>query len=319
MDGLRANPHVGFNHEKTMDKIQDTFSVFKDKKGARKGNHDGEIPDDGVDFSVPEDEEPPKPPETEEQREAPEYEDMIDGPLPAKGLGAGQKYLGKPRFPWAAVWAPPTSLCFGLQGKKGVAHRCSFDGGEFTTVTRVVAATAEGNAKVIISYLREALSMKESQLDEPWKSSDAREKMLLMKLRVLESPAQLAAFGWNAMQRHEIPPDQDRDFYFPQYVPVRERCSGPVFCVTWVRKVSSFREIPTAVKADPPPLSTGLLFGTSIKELADPYNLFPEWDDEGSGPDRAGGTSTRHLRENALCVQGSNAIGCCHVVHVSTG
>ena len=96
MDGLRANPHVGFNHEKTMDKIPDTFSVFKDKKGARKGNPRDEIPDDGVDFSVPEDEEPPKPPEAEEQGEAPEYEEMIDGPLPAKGLGAGPKYLGKP-------------------------------------------------------------------------------------------------------------------------------------------------------------------------------------------------------------------------------
>ena len=129
MDGLRANPHVGFNHEKTMDKIQDTFSVFKDKKGARKGNPDDEIPDDGVDFSVPEDEKPPKPPETEEQGETPEYEDMIDGPLPAKGLGAGPKYLGKPRFPWAAIWAPPTTLCFGLEGKNGVAHRYSFDGG----------------------------------------------------------------------------------------------------------------------------------------------------------------------------------------------
>ena len=42
-------------------------------------------------------------------------------------------------------------------------------------MTRVVAATAEGTAKVIISYVREALSTKESQLDEPWKSSDKGE------------------------------------------------------------------------------------------------------------------------------------------------
>ena len=84
------------------------------------------------------------------------------------------------------MWAPPTTLCFGLEGKNGVAHRYSFDGGEFTTVTRVVAATAEGTAKLIISYVREALSTKESQMNEPWKSSDAREKMLLTKLRVME-------------------------------------------------------------------------------------------------------------------------------------
>ena len=112
-------------------------------------------------------------------------------------------------------------------------------------------------------------------MSEPWKSSDAREKMFLMKLRVMETPLQVAAFGWNAVQRDVIPPDQDRDVYFPQYVPAREISSGAQFCVTWVRKVSSFREIPTAVRADPPPLSTGILFGTSIKELADPYDLYP--------------------------------------------
>ena len=100
---------------------------------------------------------------------------MIDGPLPAKGLGAGPKYLGKPRFPWAAMWSPPTTLCFGLEGKNGFAHRYSFDGGQFTTVTRVVAATAEGTAKVIISYVLEALSTKESQMNEPWKSSVAED------------------------------------------------------------------------------------------------------------------------------------------------
>ena len=98
MDGLRANPQVKFNHEKSMDKLKDDFSVFNDKKGSQKGNPH-EDPDDGVDFSVPEDDEPVKPPQTEVQGEAPEYEDMIDGPLPAKGLGAGPKYLGKPRFP----------------------------------------------------------------------------------------------------------------------------------------------------------------------------------------------------------------------------
>ena len=148
-----------------------------------------EDPDDGVDFGVP-----VKPPETEVQGEAPEYEDMIDGPLPAKGLGAGPKYLDKPRFPWGAMWAPPTPLSIGLEGKNGFSHRYSFDGG------RVVAATAEGTPKVIVSYLLEALSSKESLMSEPWKSSDAWEKMFFMKLRVMETPLQVAAFGWNAIQ-----------------------------------------------------------------------------------------------------------------------
>ena len=148
MDGLRAKPEVKFNHEKTMDKLKDDFSIFKDKKGSQKGNPH-EDPDDGVDFSVPDDDEPVKPPETEVQGEAPEYEDMIDGPLPAKGLGAGPKYLGKPRFPWGAIRAPPTPLSIGLEGKDGLSHRYSFNGGQFTTVTRVVAATAERNPKVM--------------------------------------------------------------------------------------------------------------------------------------------------------------------------
>ena len=201
--------------------------------------------------------------------------------------------------------------------QKGFSHRYSFDGGQFTTVTRVVAATAEATAKVIISYVLEALSKKESQMSEPWKSSDAREKMFLMKLRVMETPRQLAAFGWNAMVRDVIPPDQDKDLYFPQYVPVRERCSGSQFCVTWVRKVRSFRELPTAVKADPPPLSTGILFGTSVKALADPYDLFPDWDGEGRSPEEADPKwrykYTALKRECALCpgVECHRLLPCC--------
>ena len=41
--------------------------------------------------------------------------------------------------------------------------------------------------------------------------------------------------------------------------------------------MSAFRELPEALKADPPPLSTGLLFGTSEKELIDPYGLSKQW------------------------------------------
>ena len=99
------------------------------------------------------------------------------------------------------MWAPPTPLFIGLEGKDGFSHQYSFSRGQFTTVTRVVAAKADGKPKVIVSYLLEALSPKESRMDEPWKSSDAREKMFLMKLRVLETPLQVAAFGWTTVQR----------------------------------------------------------------------------------------------------------------------
>ena len=219
-------------------------------------------------------------PKPEVQGDEPEYEDMVDGPLPGRGLDAGPKYLGRPRFPWATTWAPPAPLSLGLEGKKGVSNQYVDPKGQFTTVTRVVAATADGKPKVLLSYMLEALSSKEARMPEPWRSSEAREKMFLMKLRVFETPRQVAAFGWATVQRELIPPDQDRDFYFPQYVPVRELCTQPEFCVTWVRKVREFREVPPAIRADPPPLSTGILFGTSMKELVDPYNLYPDWDGE---------------------------------------
>ena len=41
--------------------------------------------------------------------------------------------------------------------------------------------------------------------------------------------------------------------------------------------MKSFRQLPDAVKADPPPLTTGLLFANSEKELTDPYQLSQEW------------------------------------------
>ena len=268
MEGLRAKPKANFNHEKSMRKLKDEFSAFKDLKG---NPHDEE--DDGVDFDPDEEEQPDKTAEPEVQGDEPEYEDMIDGPLPGRGLDAGPKYLGRPRFPWAAVWAPPAPLHLGLEGKSGFSNQYVDPKGHFTTMTRVVAATADGKPKVLLSYLLEALSPKETRMREPWKSSDAREKMFLMKLHIFETPRQVAAFGWSTMQREVIPPDQDRDSFFPQYVPVREVCAQPEFCVTWVRKVSAFRVIPAAV-------STGILFGTSTKELVDPYNLYPEWDGE---------------------------------------
>ena len=275
MGQLRANPKADFNHEKTMEKLKDEFTVFPDKKG----NPHDEV-DDGVDFEPDEEVQPDNSAKPEAPADEPEYEDMVDGPLPERGLEAGPKYLGSPRFPWAAVWAPPAPLQIGLEGKKGFSSQYVDPKGQFTTVTRVVSATADGKPKVLLSYMLEALSVKESRMNQPWKSSEAREKMFLMKLRVMETPRDMTAFGWATAQRRLIPPDQDRDYYFPQYVPVRELCSQPEFCVTWVRKVQQFRVVPEAIRADPPPLSTGILFGTSMKELVDPYNLYPDWDGE---------------------------------------
>ena len=121
------------------------------------------------------------------------------------------------------------------------------------------------------------MSPEVGKLAEPWKKGDLKGKMMLMRLRVSlkETPKQLALFGWNTVQRELIPPEMDRAHFFPQYVPVRERCTTPEFCVTWVPKVREFRKLPDAVKADPPPLTTGkgCCVATSEKELADPLNL----------------------------------------------
>ena len=111
--------------------------------------------------------------------------------LPERGLGIGAKYLGQPRFPWGSRWSPPTSLYCGPDNKDGYAHSYSFDGGHFTTMTRVVAATEGGAAKVIISHALDALSPEEAKMSEPWKAGDLKVKMLLMRLRVTETPAQL--------------------------------------------------------------------------------------------------------------------------------
>ena len=177
---LRSKPKADFNHEKSMDKLKDEFSAFKDLKG---NPHDEE--DDGVDFDPDEEVPPDNSAKPEAQIDEPEYEDMVDGPLPERGLNAGPKYLGPPRFPWAVVWAPPAPLQIGLEGKKGFSNQYVDPKGQFTTVTRVVSATADGKPKVLLSYMLEALSVKEARMNQPWKSSEAREKMFLMKLRVM--------------------------------------------------------------------------------------------------------------------------------------
>ena len=59
-------------------------------------------------------------------------------------------------------------------------------------MTRVVAATEGGAAKAIVSYASDAMSPKEAKLAEPWKKGDLKGKMMVMRLRVKETPTQLA-------------------------------------------------------------------------------------------------------------------------------
>ena len=108
-DGLRANPNLGFNHEKTMIKLKDEYSVFRDRDGSSSGTrkrnpHDdnNQDLDDGVDFGCPDDEEEEPPPvaNPSEEEEAPEYEDMVNGPVPAKGLSTvSVARFSSPLFP----------------------------------------------------------------------------------------------------------------------------------------------------------------------------------------------------------------------------
>ena len=91
MDGLRASPSADFNHEKSMVKLKDVFTVFKDKKG---NPHEEQV-DDGVDFGDPEEEEPTKPTEPEVQGDAPEYEGYDRWTASRKGLKRRTKILGQ--------------------------------------------------------------------------------------------------------------------------------------------------------------------------------------------------------------------------------
>ena len=140
-------------------------------------------------------------------------------------------------------------------------------------MTRVVAATEDGLPKAIVSYASESMSPEEGEKSESWKRGDLKSKMMLMRLRVKETPKQLASLDGTLSSVSLFLPERNRDYFFPQYVPVRERVSSAEFCVAWVPKAKSFRQLPDAVKADPPPLTTGLLFANSEKELTDPYQL----------------------------------------------
>ena len=208
-DALRGNPNLPFSYEKEKGTLLDEFSAFVGRTGTpptpRKGNphdDDSKPQDDGVDFGVPdEDEEPPSATKSPVEEEPPTYEDMDNGPLAGQGLGTVAKYMGTPRFRWGSHWEATRISSSMLDTKDGYSFSYPLDGGHFTTVTRVVAATESGAAKAIISYASDATSPEEAKLAEPWKKGDLKGKMVLLRLRVKETPTQLALFGWNTVQR----------------------------------------------------------------------------------------------------------------------
>ena len=144
--------------------------------------------------------------------------------------------------------------------------------GCFTTIARVVAATADGLLKVVISYAANAPSMEQGELVDQWKDDKVKMVMRLSRLRVQSTPEDLKLLGWNSL-KEPLPPECDPDHYFPQYVPTRHKCASPAFTVTWVRKVNSVRDVPSHIRADPPPLTTGLMWATTAQALANPCSV----------------------------------------------
>ena len=96
--------------------------------------------------------------------------------------------------------------------------------------------------------------------------------MRLSRLRVGIKAEQLLMFGLNST-KDSIPEAPDENLYFPQYVPTRAKCPTPSFTVTWVRKVTTLREVPSRIRADPSPLTTGLLWDPREHDLIDPYRV----------------------------------------------
>ena len=137
MGGLRAKPKADFNHEKSMTKLKDEFSAFKDLKG---NPHDEE--DDGVDFDPDEEEQPDKTAEPEVQRRiwwmghSPEGAWTQD-----RNTWAGHAFHGQQS-------GPHQRRCtLGWKAKVGFQISMLTPKDHFTTVTRVVAATGRREAK----------------------------------------------------------------------------------------------------------------------------------------------------------------------------
>ena len=230
---------------------------------------DFDVTDDDVEFEESEEDEEVPPEEPAE----PEWSDLENGPLSGQGVCDVDPYAGESRLPYAAVWPVKKPMKIILPDGLGWRVVYPITQGRFTTVTRVVAATRDGLPKVIISYAVNAMSKEKGQVPEPWKDDEVKVLMRLSsRLRASVTTEQLLMFGWNSTL-DQLPPAHDTENYFPQYVPTRQKVPTPAFTMTWVRKVNSVRAVPSRIRANPPPLSTGLLWGTREQQLADPYQV----------------------------------------------
>ena len=327
---LDINPHF----EMESGKLPDTFSIFKRRVGSKEDEEsettleeeesEEEEPkenDDEVDFGVTDDDaefEEEKDEEEVQPDEPPEpvWPDIMNGPLRGDGPFEVEPYTGEPRFPYAAVWPVRKTKREIIPKGLGIRMVYQHKHGHFTTVTRVVAATPGGLPKVIISYAVEALPKIQESDPEPWKVETVRNLMRLSRLRVGTSVDQLLMFGFNST-RDQVPVAPEENLYFPQYVPTRAKCTTPSFTVTWVRKVSTIRDVPSRIRADPPPLTTGLLWDTRERDLIDPYRVAAGLFGSDAIPDHNSpewlATCSARGRKCSLCpqVEATKLVPCC--------
>ena len=94
----------------------------------------------------------------------------------------------------------------------------------------------------------------------------------MSRLGVSEGPADMIRFGHNTMDTL-VPPEQDRDNF--SLLPSVCSVKGEVKGTGLHRSVGGegMCMIFKAIKADPPTLSTGILFGENEISLADPYGV----------------------------------------------
>ena len=145
---------------------------------------------------------------------------------------------------------------------------------------------------------------------EPWKSSEAREKMFLMKLRVFETPRQVAAFGRSTMQREVIPPDQDRDIYFPQYVPVRELCTQPEFLCDLGQKGERVQRGTSSSKGRSTAIEHKYPLWEDDEGVGRPMQLVPGmgWRDATSGSERTAVVVQVHRTQERVCTMSRSQV-----------
>ena len=98
---------------------------------------------------------------------------MVDGPLPAKGLSTVPKYWGSRAFHGERHGQLRRQCTLGWKARM-----------DSLIATHLMVDTHDSDTS--------GGSLASS---EPWKASDVKTKMILLRLRVMETPNQLAAFG----------------------------------------------------------------------------------------------------------------------------